>query len=101
MEHAAGEKKANFEKIERFASEAAKQRAPMPGLAAIREVHQAARGQGLGGEDIAAVVNAEGNVLGLMPHPEHAVDTMLGSGDGGLILASLVGAARERSYTRA
>ena len=37
-------------------AEAAKQRAPMPGLAAIREVHQAARGQGLGGEDIAAVV---------------------------------------------
>jgi 3-hydroxyisobutyrate dehydrogenase-like beta-hydroxyacid dehydrogenase len=39
-------------------AEAAKQRAPMPGLAAIREVHQAARGQGLGGEDIAAVVKA-------------------------------------------
>ncbi len=51
--------------------------------------------------DIAAVANAEGNVLGLMPHPEHAVDTLLGSGDGGLILASLVGAARERSYARA
>ena len=49
-------------------------------------------------DDIAGVVNAEGNVLGLMPHPEHAVDTLLGSGDGGLILASLVDAARERSY---
>ncbi|HXV35375.1 MAG TPA: phosphoribosylformylglycinamidine synthase subunit PurQ [Gaiellaceae bacterium] len=51
--------------------------------------------------DIAAVANAEGNVMGLMPHPEHAVDTLLGSGDGALILASLVDAARERSYARA
>ena len=51
-------------------------------------------------DDIAGVINAEGNVLGLMPHPEHAVDTLLGSGDGGLILASLVDAARGRSYAR-
>jgi phosphoribosylformylglycinamidine synthase I len=51
--------------------------------------------------DIAGVINAEGNVLGLMPHPEHAVDTLLGSGDGGLILAALVDAARERSYAHA
>jgi len=51
--------------------------------------------------DIAAVVNADGNVLGLMPHPEHAVDPLLGSGDGALILASLVDAARERSYEHA
>jgi 3-hydroxyisobutyrate dehydrogenase len=36
--------------------EAAAARAPMPGLAAIREVFQAARAQGLGQEDIAAVV---------------------------------------------
>jgi phosphoribosylformylglycinamidine synthase subunit PurQ / glutaminase len=49
-------------------------------------------------DDIAGVVSAAGNVLGLMPHPEHAVDTLLGSADGGLILASLVDAARERSY---
>ena len=34
---------------------------------------------------------------GLMPHPEHAVDPLLGSGDGALLLASLVDAARERS----
>ena len=33
-------------------------RAPMPGLAAIREVFQAARAQGFGEEDIAAVVKA-------------------------------------------
>jgi phosphoribosylformylglycinamidine synthase len=51
--------------------------------------------------DIAAVANADGNVMGLMPHPEHAVDTLLGSGDGALLLASLVDTARERSYARA
>jgi phosphoribosylformylglycinamidine synthase len=51
--------------------------------------------------DIAAVASVERNVMGLMPHPEHAVDTLLGSGDGALILASLVDAARERSYARA
>jgi phosphoribosylformylglycinamidine synthase I len=50
--------------------------------------------------DIASVVNAEGNVLGLMPHPEHAVDPLLGSGDGALVLASLIDAARERMYSR-
>jgi phosphoribosylformylglycinamidine synthase len=51
--------------------------------------------------DIAGVASAEGNVLGLMPHPEHAVDPLLGSGDGAFVLASLVDAARERSYARA
>src|SRR5437762_11198899 len=41
---------------------------------------------------IAGVVNAEGNVMGLMPHPEHAVDPLIGSGstDGALLLGSLV-----------
>ncbi len=47
-------------------------------------------------DDIAGVVNAAGNVLGLMPHPEHAVDPLLGSADGALLLASLVDAARGR-----
>ena len=51
--------------------------------------------------DIAGVVNRDGNVLGLMPHPEHAVDPLLGSGDGALVLASLVDAARDRSYALA
>ena len=49
--------------------------------------------------DVAGVINEHGNVMGLMPHPEHAVDPLLGSGDGALILASLVDAARERSGT--
>jgi phosphoribosylformylglycinamidine synthase subunit PurQ / glutaminase len=44
--------------------------------------------------DIAGVCNRDGNVFGLMPHPEHAVDPLLGSTDGALILGSLVDAAR-------
>ena len=44
--------------------------------------------------DVAGVINADGNVFGLMPHPEHAVDPLLGSADGALILGSLVDAAR-------
>ena len=47
--------------------------------------------------DVAAVANADGNVMGLMPHPEYAVDPLLGSSDGGLILASLVEAARSHA----
>ena len=47
--------------------------------------------------DIAGVCNERGNVMGLMPHPEHAVDPLLGSADGALMLASLVEAARDRS----
>ena len=46
---------------------------------------------------IAGVVNAEGNVMGLMPHPEHAVDPLTGSTDGVLVLGSLVDAARRRT----
>jgi phosphoribosylformylglycinamidine synthase I len=40
--------------------------------------------------DIAGVLNAERNVMGLMPHPEHAVDPRTGSADGGVLFASLV-----------
>ena len=49
--------------------------------------------------DVAGVCNEAGNVLGLMPHPEHAVDPLLGSGDGALLLAALVDAAVERVLT--
>jgi len=44
--------------------------------------------------DVAGVVSEDGNVFGLMPHPEHAIDPLLGSTDGALILGSLVDAAR-------
>jgi phosphoribosylformylglycinamidine synthase subunit PurQ / glutaminase len=39
--------------------------------------------------DIAGVCNRQKNVMGLMPHPEHAVDPLTGSADGGRLLASL------------
>jgi phosphoribosylformylglycinamidine synthase subunit PurQ / glutaminase len=41
-------------------------------------------------ESIACVTNAAGNVAGLMPHPEHAVDPLLGSVDGRILLHGLV-----------
>jgi phosphoribosylformylglycinamidine synthase subunit PurQ / glutaminase len=44
---------------------------------------------------VAGVLNETGNVMGLMPHPEHAVDPLLGSADGGLLLAALVDFAAE------
>ncbi len=39
--------------------------------------------------DIAGVRNAAGNVFGLMPHPEHAVDELTGSTDGLCIFESM------------
>jgi phosphoribosylformylglycinamidine synthase len=46
---------------------------------------------------IAAVANEDGNVLGLMPHPEHAVDPLLGPTGGVPLLEGLIASARERS----
>jgi phosphoribosylformylglycinamidine synthase len=37
-------------------------------------------------DDIAGVSNAEGNVVGVMPHPERAMSTLLGSADGRILL---------------
>jgi phosphoribosylformylglycinamidine synthase subunit PurQ / glutaminase len=45
--------------------------------------------------DIAGVCNGEGNVMGLMPHPEHAVDPLTGSTDGGRLFESLVAHCRD------
>ena len=39
--------------------------------------------------DIAGVMNEGGNVFGLMPHPEHAVDELTGSADGLALFESL------------
>lgn len=44
---------------------------------------------------IAGVRNAEGNVMGMMPHPERAAEAVLGNTDGLLLLASLAGVAAE------
>ena len=45
---------------------------------------------------VAGIANEDGNVLGLMPHPEHAVDPWLGPIGGVPILEGLIVAARER-----
>ena len=40
--------------------------------------------------NIAGIVNSDGNVLGMMPHPERAMDRALGSTDGIALFASVV-----------
>ena len=42
------------------------------------------------------MLNAAGNVAGLMPHPERAAESVLGNDDGLAIIRSLVDAAAER-----
>jgi len=42
--------------------------------------------------DIAGITNAAGNVVGLMPHPEHAVEALTGPGTDGLGFFSWMGA---------
>ena len=44
--------------------------------------------------DIAGVLSENGNVLGLMPHPERACEAILGSEDGRKIFESLLGSER-------
>jgi phosphoribosylformylglycinamidine synthase len=57
----------------------------------VRVVLRYAAGQNPNGsqDDIAGVVNEAGNVMGLMPHPEHAVDALTGSTDGLSLFSSL------------
>ena len=57
----------------------------------VRVLLRYASGQNPNGsqDDIAGVCNADGNVFGLMPHPEHAVDRLTGSVDGLRIFESL------------
>jgi len=40
--------------------------------------------------DIAGVCSERGNVVGLMPHPEHAVDSLTGSADGLKLFSSIL-----------
>jgi phosphoribosylformylglycinamidine synthase len=47
--------------------------------------------------NVAGVVNERGNVLGLMPHPEHAVEEAIGGTDGLVLLGSLLDAVEGRS----
>ena len=51
-------------------------------------------------ENIAGICNREGNVFGLMPHPDRACEERLGSGDGAIIFKSMMAtieARRERA----
>ena len=43
--------------------------------------------------DIAGIVNRRGNVLGLMPHPDRAFETELGSADGAILFQSALASA--------
>lgn len=47
--------------------------------------------------DIAGICNEAGNVVGLMPHPEHAVEELTGSGTDGLGFFTSVGRLLERA----
>jgi len=52
-------------------------------------------------EDIAGITNERGNVLGMMPHPERAVDELLKSADGLTLFQSIVKNWRESHVTTA
>ncbi|TNJ64515.1 phosphoribosylformylglycinamidine synthase subunit PurQ [Paenibacillus hemerocallicola] len=47
-------------------------------------------------DDIAGISNKQGNVVGMMPHPERAVDQLLGSEDGKRMFTSILNAWREK-----
>lgn len=47
-------------------------------------------------DNIAGIRNAEGNVLGMMPHPERCAEDLLGNVDGRLILTSMVESLRTK-----
>jgi phosphoribosylformylglycinamidine synthase len=49
-------------------------------------------------DDIAGIVNEDGNVFGLMPHPEHAVDPLTGSTDGLTIFESIRAHVGDRTF---
>ncbi len=51
--------------------------------------------------NIAGLRSREGNVLGMMPHPERAVEALLGSEDGRVIFKSLISGSRTASRTKA
>ena len=58
-------------------------------------VFRYAEGQNPNGSarDIAGIVNAKGNVLGMMPHPDRAFEEELGSADGALLFRSAFASA--------
>jgi phosphoribosylformylglycinamidine synthase subunit PurQ / glutaminase len=52
-------------------------------------------------ENIAGIINERGNVLGMMPHPERAVDELLGGADGLKLFKSIVKQWREANAVNA
>lgn len=52
-------------------------------------------------ENIAGIINERGNVLGMMPHPERAVDELLGGADGLKLFQSIVKQWRETYVVKA
>ena len=50
-------------------------------------------------DNIAGIINAEGNVLGMMPHPERCSEAVLGNDDGRLIFLSMLEALKETKQT--
>lgn len=46
--------------------------------------------------DIAGIMNKQGNVLGMMPHPERAMEELLGSADGRRLFTSILSTWREK-----
>jgi len=52
-------------------------------------------------EDIAGIMNEQGNVLGMMPHPERAVDELLGGADGVKLFQSIVKQWRDSHVVKA
>ncbi|WP_239738287.1 phosphoribosylformylglycinamidine synthase subunit PurQ [Mammaliicoccus sp. H-M32] len=47
-------------------------------------------------KDIAGIINKEGNVCGMMPHPERAMETLLGSDSGVKLFQSMIESWREQ-----
>ena len=50
--------------------------------------------------DIAGITNKEGNILGLMPHPERASESILGSEDGRRLFESAISVLEVRETTK-
>jgi phosphoribosylformylglycinamidine synthase len=76
--HGEGRFTASAEELDRLEAEG---RVVFRYVGADGEAHAAANPNG-SARNIAGIVNAGGNVLGMMPHPERAVDALLGSTDG-------------------
>jgi phosphoribosylformylglycinamidine synthase subunit PurQ / glutaminase len=52
-------------------------------------------------QNIAGISNERGNVAGLMPHPERAIEPLLGCEDGRLVFESLVNSLTDRTRAKA